>query len=185
AARAVQAVRALLCASQRFWNSVSIAKEEIGRVHERMVLLFRADGESPKHGFRKGIANGAALVCIVANRAIVEILMNQQHFWPAAVEADDARSPELAAVQSDVVRSDSCGKSALVEKLGVPLVDFQPQLPLLGIPVEVEIAGQFLHPRRLFCNCERLCRIRRGGCEGYSKTKERRQEKPAQMLQHF
>ena len=41
AARAVQPVRALLCASQSFGNVMRIAQEKLRRVHQRTVLFFR------------------------------------------------------------------------------------------------------------------------------------------------
>src|SRR5262249_48917643 len=102
------------------------------------------DGEASERGFGEGVVDGAALVWIIANGAIFEVLLNEQNFGADALEADDARGAELAAVEADVVGADAGRQAGLVDEFGGPFVDFEPELALFGVPIEVEVAGEFL-----------------------------------------
>src|SRR5882724_1025294 len=101
----------------------------------------------------------AAFIDVVAHRAVVEILLDEKNLRTAAFKANNARRAKLAAVQADVVRTDSRGQPALVEKFRPPFVDLQPQLALHCVPIEVEIPRQFLCPRSLLRNRRSLHRL--------------------------
>src|SRR3982074_3919341 len=98
-----------------------------------MILLLGLYLEAPQRRLRERIMDRAAFVRVVAHRAVLKIFLEEQHFRAAAFKTHDARRSQLPAVQPDVVRTDPRRKPALVEKFASPLVDFQPQLPLLGI----------------------------------------------------
>ena len=72
--------------------------------------------------------HGAFFGGIFTDGTVVQIFLNEQNFGAAAFETDDARGAELSAIEADVVGADSRGQAALVEKLGVPLVNFEPEL---------------------------------------------------------
>ena len=101
----------------------------------------------PQRGLRERIVDRAAFVGVLAHRAVIEIFLDEQDLRAAALEAHDARRAKLAAVQPNIIRTDARRKPALVEEFAVPLVDFEPQLALLGVPVEIEITGKLLRPR--------------------------------------
>src|SRR5690349_22815186 len=125
-------------------------------------LFFRGYGESPERGLCERVVNGAALVGVVADGTVFQIFLNEQNLGSAAFEAHDAGSPELAAVKPDVVRANARGQAALVKELRAPLVDFEPQLALLRVPVEIEIARELLRAGGLFTNGRRLRSLRAG-----------------------
>src|ERR1700732_1530519 len=102
-------IAALLGATQGFGDAVGIAKKKISGVHQGAAVLFGGDREAPKSRLREGIVDGAELVGIVADGAIVQIRLNEQNLGAAALEAHDARIAELAAIEADVVRSDAGG----------------------------------------------------------------------------
>src|SRR5467141_384338 len=102
----------------------------------------------------------APLVGVLAHRAILQVFLDQQHLRPAALESHDPPRAKLPAVQPNIIRPHARRKPALVEKLAPPLVNLQPQLPLLRIPIKVEIPRQLLRPRRLLFNRCRLPRFR-------------------------
>ena len=109
----------------------------------RSPFFFRGHRETPEHRFGERLSHRGAFIGIIGDRAIVQIRLDQQHFGADALKAHDARGAQLAAVEADVIGADAGGQGSLVEKFGVPLVDFQPELARLGIPIEVEVAGQF------------------------------------------
>src|SRR5258708_22524025 len=101
----------------------------------------------------------APFIGVVAHRAILQVFLDEQHLRPAALESHDPPRAKLPAVQPNIIRPHARRKPALVKKITPPLVDFQPQLPLLRIPVQIEITSQLLRPRRLLCNRSRLPRL--------------------------
>ena len=123
---------------------VGVAEEEIGGVDEGMIFFFGGDGEATEDGFGEGIMDGAAFGRVLADRAVIEIFLDEQDFGAAAFKADDAGGTELATVEADVIVADAGGEAALVEEFSVPFVDFEPEFALPGVPVEVEVAGEFL-----------------------------------------
>ena len=155
ATRSLQVKRPLLRALQRFRNVMRVSQKKIRRIHQRVVLFFSRHRESPQRRLCKRIVHRAPLVRIIAHRAVFQILLHQQHLRPAAVKPHDARRAQLPAVQPDVVRSNPRRQPALVQKLRSPLVNLQPNLPLLRIPVQVEVPRQLLHPRRPLPNRRR------------------------------
>src|SRR5262249_43815724 len=98
-------------------------------------------------------------------------------FGADALEANDAGGAKLAAIESDVVGADAGGEAGLVDELGRPFVDFEPELALLGVPIEVEVAGEFLCAGGFFGNGGSSGI---GGAErkGARQTKENGKENP-------
>src|SRR5205809_5539253 len=76
----------------------------------------------------------------------------------AAFKPYNPRSPKLAAVQPDVIRTHSSRQRALIQKLRIPFVDFEPQFPGLSIPIQIEIAGELLRLLRFLRNASTLRR---------------------------
>src|SRR6185295_8988804 len=64
---------------------------------------------------------------------------------------NDRTAAELAAIETDVIRTDAGGQRFYVEKFRVPLVDLEPELARLRVPVEGEEAGKLLHALHLVC----------------------------------
>ncbi len=171
AARAIQMIRALLGAAKRRGNAVSVSEEKVGGVNkymaillgcigDRFAILLGGNGEAPKRRLRERIVDSTALIHVVGHRAIAEILLNEENFRPAALEPDDGRFAELAAVEADVIRADARREPALVEEFRLPLIDFEPQLTLLGVPIQIEIAGKLLRAGDFFGDRRRLGRGR-------------------------
>ena len=177
ASRGVQFVRALLFAAKSFRNAVRIAQEEIGGIDEDILAFFGGHGETPQRRFGERIADGAALVRVVGHGAIFKILFDKEDLGPAAFESDDGGFAKLAAVESDVVRTDSGGEAALIKKILVPFIfiDFQPKLALFGVPIKIEIARQLLRAGGFLGDGWRLGRIGtgRGGNREQAQTTER------------
>ena len=140
----IEAISTLFGAAQSARNVVSVAQEKFGGVHQGVIFFFGGYREAGQDGFGEGVVDGAFFGGIVADGAIVQIFLHEQNFGPAAFEPDDARGAELAAVEADVVGADAGGQAALVQKFRVPLVDFEPEFALFGVPVQIEVAGQFL-----------------------------------------
>src|SRR5580692_3673503 len=129
--------------------------------------------------------HGTSLVGVVAHRSVIKVFLNEQDLRPAAFESHNARLAKLAAVQPDVIRTDPRGKSALVEKLRIPLVDLQPQLPLLGIPVETKIARKLQRTGSLLRNRRSLRGIGRSADSLCQQADRKSQQEPAREFQHF
>src|SRR5262249_15240262 len=97
----------------------------------------------------------------------------QQHLGPAPLEADDPRCAQLPAVQTDVVRTHARRQAALVEKLRVPLVDFQPQLAGLRVPIQIEKAGELPRTSGFVGNGVVFGRAAPGASQNYTYQGER------------
>src|SRR5579859_1488039 len=147
-------------------------------------LLLRGCCESPERGLRKRVVDGAALVGVVADGPVFEIFLDEQNLGPAAFEAHDAGSAELAAVKADVVRTDARGQPALVKELRAPLVDFEPQLALLRVPVEIEIACELLRAGGLFTNGRRLRGLGGSADTVRAKTQKTKHKASTRNFQH-
>ncbi len=145
-------IRALFGPVQRCRNPVRIAQEKIRGVHQSMIFFLGFHLEAPQRRLRKRIVHRSPFVGIVAHRAVFEVFLNQQHLRAAALKSHNARSAKLPPVQPDIIRPDPRRKPALVKKFAPPLINFQPQLPLLCIPVKVEIPSKPLRTRRLLRN---------------------------------
>src|SRR5437763_9709848 len=150
AARSVDAELSLLTTLQRAGDSVDIRQIKSRRVYERAIAIFGRDFKSPQRRFGERIFDSASFVGALAGGAIGLIRGNQQNLRPDAFEAHDVVLSELATVQADVVRSDSCRQRLDVEKLRIPFVDLQPNLSGLRVPVEREVAGELLHAGNFF-----------------------------------
>ena len=156
AARSIQFVCALLRAPQSTRHPMRIAQIKIRRIHQHVPILFRRRRESPYHRLRKRIMHRALFIRIIAHRAKIQILFNQQNLRPTPFEPHNPRRAQLPAIQSNVVRTNSRRQSALVQKLRVPLINLQPQLPGLRIPIQIEIARQLLRVLGLLRNAAAL-----------------------------
>ncbi len=190
-------IRALLRAPQRFRHVVRVAQKKFRRIHQRPLTLLRRHRKSPQCRFRKRIAHRPPLIRIVADRAKFQIRLHQQHLRPAALEPHQMRPAQLPAVQPDVIRTNPRRQRALVQELRPPLVDLQPQLARLRVPINIEVPRYLLHRRRLFCNRRRLV-SRRGSLlrsrlalrlitrlRARSATQHRHHHQPHHPLGHF
>src|SRR5919109_3799189 len=74
--------------------------------------------------------------------------LHHQHARTDAVECDDASCAGLAAIETDVIRSESGGKAGRIEQLRIELVDLHPERSRLLIPVQRKIAVEFLQTCR-------------------------------------
>ena len=84
-----------------------VAQIKTRGVDQRTIAVFGSDFKTPQRRFRKSVFHGAALVGIVAIGAKGVIRSRQQHAWPGSFKTHDVAIAELAAIQTDIVRSDS------------------------------------------------------------------------------
>src|SRR6267154_1186737 len=188
APRSIQVKSPLLGPPQRRRNPMIIPQEKIRRVYQRVVLvsylLLRLHLESPQRRLRKRIVHRAPFVGVVAHRAILQVFLNKQHLRPAPLKPYDACCPQLPAVQPNVIRPHARRKPALVKELAPPLVDLQPQLPLLRIPIKIEVPRKLLRPRRLLRNRSRLPSLSSAPSPKRRRQRHRRQQNAKPMLRH-
>src|SRR5262249_46516456 len=94
------------------------------------------------------VFDGAPLVGIRAVRAERVVGLHHHHARPDPLEPDDPTLPRLAAIEPDVVRSESGREAGRIEHLGVELVDLHPERAGALVPVEGHVAVDLLEPRR-------------------------------------
>ena len=178
-------IGALLRPVERRWNPVRIAQKKIRGVHQRVVLLLRSHSEAPQCRFRERVAHRPLFVGVIAHRPVIKVFLNEQDLRAAALKAHDARRAKLPTVQPNIIRTDPRRKPALVQKFAAPFVDFEPELPLLCIPVKVEITRKFLGARGFLSDRGRLRRF--GPSSRYTGRRRNHEngEKPARKLRHI
>src|SRR5688572_26803585 len=145
AATRIEPIRALLSALQGRRHFVNVAQIKIGRVHKHASALLGCDFETPQRGFSKRVFHRKPFIRVIAVRAKTIIRRDEQHAWSTAIETHDRAVAELTAIESDVVRADARGQRLDVQKLAVPLVDLEPDLSGLRVPVKSEEAGKLFH----------------------------------------
>src|SRR5205809_792672 len=105
AAVLVDAVASLLRLAQPRRNAMLVAQKEVGRIDNDAIAFALLHFEAPDHRAGKRGLDRAALVRIVAQRAEARVLFDEQHLRTCALEADEARLPELRAIESDRIRA--------------------------------------------------------------------------------
>src|SRR5512132_2387391 len=108
---------------------MNVAYVKTRRIDEDVIAFFSRVLEPPQRRFCERVAYCQTLVGIVCRCAKVVVGRNQQDARAGAIESNDSAPAELAAIETDVVRSDSRGERLDVEKLSVPLIDLEPDLP--------------------------------------------------------
>ena len=161
-----------------------ITQEKIRGVHQSVIFFFRCHGEPRQHRCGKGIAHRAFFGGVFADSAIVQIFLDEQNFGTAALETDNAGGAELSAVEPDIIGADSRGQAALVEKFGVPLINFEPEFALFGVPVKIEIAGELLGSGGLFTDGGGG-RVGERESAGAQPQQREQEDRDARILQHF
>src|SRR5689334_17238185 len=131
---------------------MNVAKEKVRGVDEHTSAFFRGDFKAPERRLRERVFHCVTFVRVVGDGAKIIVRRDEQHAWTTAIEAHDRAGAELTAIESDVVRTDAGGQGFNVEKLAVPLVDLEPDLARLRVPVEGEEAGKLLHAFHLVCD---------------------------------
>ena len=159
----VEPERPLLRARQNLRHVMCIAQEKLRRIHQHVrrgaAPIFRRRRKSPQRRLRKRLPHRRALVRIARHRTIIQIRLDQQNLRPDPLKPHDARLAHLPAVQPDVVRPDSRRQRRLIQKLRAPLIDLQPNLPRLRVPIKIEISRQLRRILRLLRDAR--CRRRR------------------------
>lgn len=118
--------------------------EEVGGVHQNVVTVFGRYRETPERRLGKCLLGGLPFIRIARDSAKGIVGLNQQHLRPHALKLDHTRFARLPAVKANVIRAHALRKGFDVKKFGVPLADLKPELALVVVPVEVEVAGQLL-----------------------------------------
>ena len=103
-----------------------VADNEVSGVHQHAPAGCRCDGKAPQHRTREAVAHGPRLRRIVRQRPEPIVWLHHQHPWAMTLERDDAGSGQHAAIESDVVRSETRGEPGRVQHLGVELRNLQP-----------------------------------------------------------
>src|ERR1019366_10375649 len=87
----------------------------------------------------------AALGRVGARRSEGFVALHQHHLRSDTLEGNDAGTAFLAAVEADVVRSQSGGEPGSIEELVVEARDLQPQAAGTLVPIERKVAVDLLH----------------------------------------
>ena len=143
-ARSVDVISALFGFAQGLGYAVRVVKEKCRGIHQHAAIVFGLGLEAPQHGTGEGFLHRAALIGVGGVSAEGRMHFHQQDLRAATLEADQARTAGLSAVEADVVRSNARGKRIDVKKVGVEAGDFHPQLAGLGLPIEGNEAVQFV-----------------------------------------
>src|SRR6185436_12810579 len=101
--------------------------------------------EAPQHRFRERVLDRFALERVSAARSERLVALNQQHARADAVERNDPRAAAGAAIEADVVRPETCRQTRREEELDVEARDLEKHRARTLVPVEREVAIQFLH----------------------------------------
>ena len=126
-----------------------VANEPVGRVHQHAAARFGGDGKAPQHRAGESVAHRTHLVRVRGGRAERVVGLDHEHLRTHAFEHHDVRVRESAAVEADVVRSQSRGEAVRVQHLETEAVDLEVE-PALGlVPVERQEAVELAHSRRL------------------------------------
>ena len=87
-----------------------VAQVKARGVNQRPIAVFGGDFKTPEGRFREGVLDGAAFVGVVAVGAKSVIRSDQQNARSGSFETHDVAVTELAAIQTDIVRSDPGGQ---------------------------------------------------------------------------
>src|SRR6266850_454696 len=150
AASWIQTEDSLLQTLQRVRNLMRVAQVKGGGVDQRPAAFFGRNFKSPQRRFGKSVFDRAAFVGVVAVRTKAVVRCYQQNAGPGAFEAHDVTLAKLASIQTDIVRTDGGGQRLNIKKLGIPLVDLQPDFAGFGVPVEGNVAGKLFHAGDFF-----------------------------------
>ena len=143
-------VAALLKLLQLVAELVGVAQQKGREVYQHPVALPGFGLEPPDDGLGKGLLHRFTLVGVGAPGAVVVVGLEQQDFGAAAHEFHDARLPNLAPVEAQVVGAHAVGQAAHVENFLVELVDFEQNPPALLVPVKREKALELLQALGFF-----------------------------------
>ncbi len=152
-------------------HAVHVAHQEVGGIDEHAAVGFGANRKAPQHRRGEGFFDRAALIGIGAERAIGVVRLDHQHLRADAPERDDVLRAQLAAVEADVVRAESCRERGDVEELGVELRDLEPQRARAVVPVQRHEPIELLQALRLLVDRRRGC-LRREGRGAHEQCEE-------------
>ena len=113
--------------------------------------LFGFHSETPDDRLREGFFHCPAFQRVVGDGAIALVRLDQEHLRAVADKANHKRSADLAAIETDIVRSHTGRKRMDIKKIGIPARDFEENMAGFGFVIHREIAGERGHPCHFFC----------------------------------
>ena len=87
--------------------------------------------------FAKDSSQRLSAARVLAAGAVIVVAGDEKNLRTAAFKANDVGFAQLTAIQADVVGADAGGQRLQIEEIGVPLVDLEPELAGLSVPVEI------------------------------------------------
>jgi len=141
-----------VCPLQRLRHLMGVPQKEVSGVHQHTIIVIGLHRESGDCRFRKRILHCSSFRCVVGGRTKRVVRLDQQHLVTDAFKPYNARVPKLAAIETNVVRSQARRQRADIEKLSIPAADFKKNLAGLLFPIERKVAWIGLRVCRLLAD---------------------------------
>src|SRR5947207_14171153 len=109
-----------------------------------MAVAFGGHREAPEDRPGKRVFDRFAFGGIAAARPEIEVRLRHQHLRAHTMKADDPAAGFLAAIETDIVRSESGGQAGREQKIGVEARDLEEQASRPLVPVERKEAIELL-----------------------------------------
>src|SRR5205823_2337398 len=108
--------------------------------HQYATVRFGRYSEAPQHRLGERIFHRPLLRRISARRAERFVVLYQQYFGPDTPERNQPAAAFLAAIEPEIVRSQSGRESTCVQEFRIKTRDLDVEIAAALIPVEREIA---------------------------------------------
>ena len=135
---------------------MNVTQIKRGRIHQDAIAFFGAHLETPQRRFSECVFHGPPLIGVIAVSAECVVLSDQQNARTRAFEAHDIGLTKLPSIQTNVIRADASGQRFDIKKFRIPLIDLEPNLSRLRVPVERKVSGKLLHAGDFFRDSRQL-----------------------------
>jgi hypothetical protein len=131
---------------------VGIADEEVSEIHQDVAVARARNLKRPQHGSRERLVDVPHFRLALAGAPELIVRLHHQQARPDALELDDPRTGQRAAVDADVVRAETGAEAGRMQHFDIELgyLDEQPAAGL--IPIHREEAVDFLHASGAFAD---------------------------------
>ncbi len=151
---------------------MSITQQKICCVNKRLASTTYFFLKTPQNRLGKSLLNRAFFEFIIANCPISIIGLNQQNFGADFLKFDDLFPAQLASIEANVIRTNTCWQGIYIKKFGIPFIYFEPKFSSVFFPKDIEKSFHFFHTCRFgsngldfgFGDCCSGCRFAADGC---------------------
>ena len=117
-------------------DALHVAQQERGGVDEKAVAGASGHGEPEQDRGGERVVHGPSLVRVRRRGPVAVVRLDHQDLPAHPLEPHDARSADLAAVETNVVRPDPGGQRVDVQHLFAEAADLEPERSGVVVPVE-------------------------------------------------